>query len=154
MNNSTAVFGLLFAAVLAYLKYLATGNDWTGFFFILIFLSSCISFVWFLSRGHSKAPSTIESGVAFAWLWFRRAVSFSGAALFIVGAVWIPIYGNPLRAGQNLAPLDKILIVFFLLAMAAFCLWVGVFGQGSNSHDWHDDVALHRENKRRYHWRW
>lgn len=153
MNNSAAVFGILFSAVLAYLKYLATDTDWTGFLVLFLFLSLIIGFVWFLSHGRSKSPSTSESVIAFAWLWFRRAASFSGAALFIVGAVWFPIYGNPFRAGEQLTFLEGILATLFSLALAALCIWVGIFGQGANPRDWRDDVALHHENKRRYHWR-
>lgn len=154
MNNSVAVLGMLFSAVIAYLEYLATDTDWTGFFLLFLFLSLSIGFVWFLSQGRSKSPSTSESVIASSWLWFRRVVSFSGAVLFLVGAVWFPIYGNPFRAGEHLTFLEGIVAILFILALAALCVWVGIFGQGVSPRDWRDDVALHHENRRRYHWRW
>lgn len=149
MNTTTALFALAFTAVIAVAE--AGGVNGRSVF-SFSFVAVMIGISWFFNSRRSKAPTLVEGAAAYAWLVVRRLVGFAGALFFVFAAIMIgfALY----QRAVELSFLARLGAAFFMLAMAAFCVWVAVFGQGLRRYDWRDDVALHHENKRRYHWRW
>jgi hypothetical protein len=149
MNSRVALLLLAFIAAVAVVK--ADGvNGKTVFIFS--FVAVMIGISWFFYSRRSKPLSTAEIVAANTWLILRRLVGFAGAAFFVFASVMIG-FALYQRAAE-LSFMARLGSALFMLAMAAFCVWVAVFGQGPRRYDWRDDVALHRENKRRYRWRW
>ena len=97
--------------------------------------------------GSRKAlePTKIEKIAATFWLVFRRFVCFF-AAIFFFGAAVLVFFSEVL--------IYKFWLSLGLICNAAFCIWVGVYGQGWQRGAWKDDVALHKQNKARYKWPW
>lgn len=148
MNGRVAILLLAFVAAVAVVK--ADGVNGKAVF-IFSFVAVMIGISWFFSSRRAKAPSAFEIAVANTWLIFRRIVCSVGALFFVFAAVMIGFSLFQRAAEQSL--MGRLGAAFSMLAIAAFCVWVGIFGQGERRSDWRDDVELHRENKRRYHWR-
>jgi hypothetical protein len=149
MNGRLALLSLVFVAALAVAE--ADGfNSKTAFLFSFVAIPIGIS--WFFYSRRTAAPSAFETASASIWLLVRRLVCFTGALLFLVGAVMVG-FALFQRATQ-FSVIERIGSALFMLALAALCVWVGIFGQGANRYAFRDDVELHQENKRRYRWRW
>lgn len=118
------------------------------FLFVAVFVS--ISLLFHSQR--AKPPTVFEKIVATSWLLLRRLVCFAGALLFLVGAIALSF-----NLTDNAIPIDAFTrfgYALFLFAVSAFCVWAAIYGQGQYRGELKDDVALHRENKKRYGWRW
>ena len=149
MTNLFHTLLLVLAAAFALAKG-AGDNDKALFVFVFVAVPIVVS--WFFVSRRQKSPSKFETAFANIWLVVRRTVCTLGALLFCVTAAMTAF--SLYERAVDLSILERIFLVLFMFAMAFFCVWVGVFGQGSNRYAWRDDVALHNENKRRYHWRW
>jgi hypothetical protein len=125
-------------------------NEKAVFAFLFGTVFICIS--WYFYSQRAKPPSAVETAAATIWLSIRRLVGFVGAAFFVFASVMIgfALYDRAVE----MSLFQRLGSSLFMLAMAAYCVWVAVFGQGERRTDWRDDVALHNENKRRYRWRW
>jgi hypothetical protein len=111
-----------------------------------LFIFCCCLFVFGLRFLSDRPPSKFERIVAFCWLLFRRLVAFSGALLFLFGGVSLLLKVGPF-ASVNDGLLGRILLSLPIFLLAAFCVWIGVFGQGTHRYHWKDDVDLHNKNK-------
>lgn len=120
--------------------------------FAFLFGAVFICIAWYFYSQRAKPPSAVERAAANTWLSVRRLVGFVGAAFFVFASVMIGLALYDRVAEMSL--LQRLGSSLFMLAMAGYCVWIAVFGQGERRTDWRDDVALHRENKRRYRWRW
>jgi hypothetical protein len=149
MNGRTALLLLMFGALIAIAE---AGGINSKAIFVFTFLAVLIGISWFFYSRRSAPPSASETAAANVWLFLRRLVGFAGSILFLIGSVKFAfdLFPRPLE----LTLLGRIGVALFLLLGSAFCIRVAIFGRGPNRYDWRDDVALHRENKRRYHWRW
>lgn len=147
MNGRLAVLSLVFVAVLAVAE--ADGfNSKSAFLFS--FVAVPIGIAWFFYSRRTESVSAFETAAANIWLLVRRLVCFAGALLFLYGAVMV---GFALfQRAIELSVFERIVLTILMLAMAAFCVWVAIFGQGPNRYAFRDDIELHRENKRRYRW--
>ena len=149
MSTGVALWLLLFAAVVAIAK---SGGLTEKAFFVFAFAATFIFIPWLFYFWRGKPPSVAEKIVANVWLFIRRFVGFVGAVFFFIVATMIA-FGLFDRAA-NLPMLTRLGFSLFLIGAAIFCVWVAIFGQGWVRADWKDDVTLHRENKKRYRWRW
>jgi hypothetical protein len=149
MNTAIALWLILFAAIAAIAM---SGGVMAKAFYAFAFAAILIGITWFFYSRRAKPPTRFEIIAATAWLIIRRVVGIVGALLFFVVAVLFA-FGLISGAGR-LDTLTRIGYGIFLFAASAFCVWVAIYGQGWVRSDWKDDVALHRENKKRYHWRW
>lgn len=145
MDGSVAIFLLVFAAVVAVAK---AGGINGAAFFIFCFVAALIGISWFFHSRRSKPPSALETAAANIWLLIRRLVGFAGALFFVVVAI-----GNVFLSSE-VTLLACIGSAMLFLVLAGFCVWVAIYGQGPHRYELRDDVALHRENKSRYRWRW
>ncbi len=93
-----------------------------------------------MTRDLNRPAGRLETVMASCWLWFRRIVSATVGGLVLVAAIWGTLSGADWRMLGGL---------YFL---ALFILYVGWFGQGNSRAHFNDDVALHRQNRRRYRW--
>jgi hypothetical protein len=82
-----------------------------------------------------------------------RLILWLFVAAIAAGAVWGLFYGSPLNPELILSFSERLAVSAVLLLIGAFCAWVGIFGQGNQRNSLKDDVALHRENQKRYGWR-
>lgn len=95
---------------------------------------------YFSTRDRDRPPSTFEKIAAGCWLWFRRIICCGVGILMVVAAL---AYGAD-------APFLASVGVFVL---GLYAIYAGWFGQGNNESAFNDDLALHRQNKKRYRWR-
>ncbi len=61
---------------------------------------------------------------------------------------------NLIASSAPLGTFSRLGYALFMLLVSAFCVWAAIYGQGQRYGAWEDDVALHRQNKKRYGWRW
>ncbi|MBU0622259.1 MAG: hypothetical protein KJ795_10450 [Gammaproteobacteria bacterium] len=144
----TALLALLFVVFVAFAK---SGGDMAKAIFVSAFMAVFIGITWYFSSRRSQPPTEIERFAATAWLVIRRIVGIVGALVFLVVGLLFAI--GYFDGAARLDTLTRLGYAVFLLGVSAFCVWVAIYGQGWNRLDWKDDVALHRENKKRYHWR-
>ncbi|MDO8374627.1 MAG: hypothetical protein Q7T39_22080 [Polaromonas sp.] len=78
-----------------------------------------------------------ERLVAYGWLSVRRLLCFTGAALFFAAAVTTVVVG-PFE-------MDKLIGVVGLGALSVFLTWVGIYGEGRDSH--RKRMARYEESK-------
>ena len=149
MNGRTALILLVFIALVAAAQ---SGGINGKAIFVFTFVAVMIGISWFFYSRRSTQPSALETFAANIWLFLRRLVGFVGAIFFLVASVAVGF--NLFSPALEHSLPSRIGVAIFLLLVSAFCIWVAIFGQGPNHYAWRDDVALHRENKRRYHWRW
>ena len=149
MNGRTA---LLLLAFLGFVAVAQAGGINGKAIFAFTFVAVMIGISWFFYSRRSASPSTFETVAANVWLVLRRLVGFVGAIFFLAASVAVGFNLFSPALQQSLLP--RIGVALFLLLASAFCIWVAIFGQRPNRYAWRDDVALHRENKRRYRWRW
>jgi len=135
MNTRTffAFIGIL-AALLFFRQGVSIG---TGIAILAVALLAAIPW-YFGTRNLSTEPDRLERFLASLWVWFRRFVGIGAGALFL----WV---------GWNIAHSDTF-IGGLIATLGLFSVYVGLVGQGKNRAAWHDDIALHRDNKRRYKW--
>lgn len=128
----------IFTGMFAALIFLRHGFSFqTGIAVLAMALFAAIPW-YFGTRDRSIRPSRFERFLANVWVWFRRSVGIGAGALFLWTA-W-SVVGTNILGGS-------------LLAVAGvFFVYVGVVGQGNDRLAWRDDIALHRDNKRRYKW--
>lgn len=93
---------------------------------------------YFGTRDRLAGPSSLECFFANIWVWFRRLLGL-GAGLLFLWASWHALHTN-------------ILLAATIAALGLFSIYIGIVGQGNNRAAFHDDLALHRNNKRRYKW--
>ena len=127
------------------------GGSNAGFAFIGGFLGVMIGISWYFHSCRSGQPFSIEATIATTWLFVRRLVGFIGAVFFLCLAVMVAFALFP-QADQISILYRLGAAVFFLLA-SGFCISVAIFGHERRS-GLRVDIARHRENKRRYRWRW
>lgn len=149
MNGRTA---LLLLAFLGFVAVAQAGGINGEAIFVFTFVAVMIGIAWFFSSRRTTSPSTLETVAANTWLFVRRLVGFVGAILFLIASVAVGFNLFAPAGEQDL--LSRVVVALILILASAFCIWVAIYGQGSNRYAWRDDVALHRENKRRYRWRW
>lgn len=100
-----------------------------------------MSVPWYFStRNRDRPPSTSEKVAAGCWLWFRRIVCCGGGILLVIGTLG---YGAR-------APFLASVGAFFV---GLYMVYVGCFGQGNRRLRFGDDLELHKQNKKRYRWR-
>lgn len=148
MSNMTALLALLFAVFVAFAK---SDGDMAKAIFTSAFMAVLIGITWYFSSRRAKPPTETERIAATVWLLVRRIAGFA-CALFLLVVALLVATGYIDRAAR-LDTLTRLGYALFLLLGSGFCVWVAIYGQGWNRADWKDDVALHRENKKRYHWR-
>ena len=149
MNNSTAFWLLVISAIMAIVK---TGGVNLSTLFVFTFIATLIGIVWFFSARRSKPVTTFEKVAATTWLFIRRLVGIIGALFFLMLALAIAF--NLIEGTASIGILKRLGYALFVLWVSIFCLWVVIYGQGWNRFALKDDVELHRENKKRYGWRW
>ena len=103
---------------------------------------------YFTSRRHRPATAS-ETAFATLWLWFRRILCFGTAPLLGAGAIAM-LFDPP----SPDSTFTNVALPLLTALIALFVAYVGVVGCGPRQLDWKDDIELHRENKRRYKWRW
>lgn len=101
--------------------------------------------LYFDTRNRDAPPDRLERSLALTWLVFRRAVGL-GAALCVLAGATLAVLKVPMTPGLLLG-------LLIALLFAAFCAWVGWYGQGPRRYEYRDDVRQHEANKRRYGWR-
>lgn len=149
MTNTVAAILLVLAALLA----VSHGGGVNGrALFVFSFLATMIGVAWYFHTRRGKPPSPVEVAAAYIWLCFRRLVGFAAALLFLAGAYVIGF--TPYHRVSDGPVHMRAIGVMVMLVLAAFCIWVAIYGQGSRRGAWRDDVELHNENKERYKWRW
>lgn len=95
--------------------------------------------VFFEERADPEAlPTRTELLMASAWLWFRRIVL--GALALLFGSIGV-------RGGLE----NDSAALLIGLGLAAFSLWVALFGAGRQS-SMLDDRAVHAKRRARYKW--
>lgn len=130
-------------ALPTFIKY---GLSLTTLITILV-VAALASIPWYFgTRNRAAEPTRSESALATLWVLFRRVVSACAGAL-LLWAGWRIAYTTTLADGT----MPSGLVGAAVALMGLFCIYVGVFGHGWSA-DWHNDVALHRDNKRRYKW--
>ena len=115
-----------------------------AFFGITIFVIGLLILYYFKDK-QIEEPSKKEKIAAFIWLVFRRTVCFLLAIPF-GGVALNELFNSKLS-------LYSFFNSVFLFLMAAFFVWVGIYGQGWERYQFKDDKALHKKNKERYKWR-
>lgn len=135
MNTQTffAFIGIL-AALLFFRQGVSIGT------MIAVLVAALLAAIpWYFGTcNRSTEPDRLEPLLASLWVWFRRFVGIGAGVLFL----W---------AGWDIAHSD-IFVGGAIASLGLFCIYVGIVGQGRNRADWHDDNALHHDNKRRYKW--
>ena len=148
MSGRVALLLLVFVAIVASVK--ADGLN-SKAAFVFAFVSAMIGIAWYFYSRRSAPPSTFEILAANTWLFVRRLVGLVGAIFFLFATVMVAFALFPRAAELSL--LYRLGTALFLLLASGFCISVAIFGHERRSGPL-DDIARHRENKRRYHWRW
>lgn len=143
---TTAAF-VVFASLLSVLFLVKSGLSGTGIGILFAALALAAIPWYFGTRNRSAEPSRVERVFATAWVWFRRVLGISMGAIFIVGGLYSVLSEAGSRELAN-HWIGSGLLIF----LGIFLIYFGIVGQGANRHDWRDDVALHKANKRRYRW--
>ena len=144
---------LLFGFVLLVLPLLmsiilAVGSGPEMLFIYPLWLAA-LALVWFLNASLKGRLVAIQRAAATTWLVVRRVASFALAAILLT--VGVVLVSASVRASLTWQPL---LVAMFCFLLAAFCGWIGVFGQGPRRYELQDDIEQHQENKKRFQWRW
>jgi hypothetical protein len=148
MDTRTLIFALAFVALLMIAR---EGGINGKVVFVTCFVSVIYGIPWYFYKRRATFPTKFEIIAATVWLWIRRIVGLVGALFFFAISVITAFGLFPIFPGCDL--IERIGYAIFLLIVALFSFWVGIFGQGLRRGEWRDDVELHRENKKRYHWR-
>ena len=148
MDRRTALLLLAFLGL--YAAWVGGGVTREAFM-IFSLPATLIGIQWFFDSRRRKPPARFETFSATAWLLFRRLIAFLGASVLAVVAA-VMAFDAGQTASQESA-FARVGLALLFLVMAAFCAWVGIYGQGENRYAWRDDMERHRENKRRYRWR-
>lgn len=135
MNNKGFV---VFNGVFAALIFIRHGFSSRSVVAVLV-MALLTAIPWYFgARNQSIRPGRFERFLANAWVWLRRSVGIGAGALFLWTA-W-SVVGTNFLGGSLLA------------LTGAFFVYVDVVGQGNDRSAWRDDIALHRNNKKRYKW--
>jgi len=115
-------------------------------FWIILVISSCSLFCWYLSPERKNKPSKVQALIAKTWIILRRFICFSGAAfaLFTLYILW----GITKSIEYKLT--GSIIVIF----LSAFFVYVGIVGQGWYQYSMSDDLRLYRKIKEKYGIRW
>lgn len=143
---TTAGF-VAFALLLSVLFLVKSGLSGTGIGILFAALALAAIPWYFGTRDRSAEPSQAERVFATAWVWFRRILGVSVGAILILGGVYSALSDAGSRELSSQWIGSGLLIL-----LGIFLIYFGIVGQGANRYDWRDDVALHKENKRRYRW--
>lgn len=143
---TTAAF-VAFALLVSVLFLVKSALSGTGIGILFVVLALAAIPWYFGTRDRSAEPSLAERVFATAWVWFRRILGVSVGAMFILGGVYSALSeaGSRELSSQWIAS-------GLLVLLGIFLIYFGIIGQGTNQYDWRDDVALHKEHKRRYRW--
>jgi hypothetical protein len=137
-----------FALILATLFLFKFGLTGVSVSVLAAFLMLAAIPWYFGTRNRSSPPSGLERVLASMWVWFRRILGLSMGVLMIVAGA----YALFSEVGARGLP-HRWLAAGLLIFLGLFLMYFAIVGQGHRRHDWRDDVALHKENKRRYRWR-
>jgi hypothetical protein len=148
MNTRIVIFALAFVALLMIAR---EGGINGKVVFVTCFVSVIYGIPGYFYKRRATSPTRFEIIAATVWLWIRRIVGLVGALFFLVISVISAFDLFPIFPGCDL--IERIGYAIFLLIVAIFSLWVAIYGQGLRRGEWKDDVELHRENMKRYHWR-
>jgi drug/metabolite transporter (DMT)-like permease len=119
---------------------------------VFIFVGVPICIILYFQTRRSAPPSTFETIAANIWLFLRRLICFIGATLFLFASV---VSGfNLFSSGTEHPLLSRIGVALAFLLLAAFCIGVAILGKKRRTSPLREDIIQHRENKRRYRWRW
>jgi hypothetical protein len=143
MNTPTYLVLLLVFAVVLFLK----GGTDKGVLYIFLAAAALCAIPWYFgTRDRTKPASLVEKTLATLWVWFRRLIGLTLGGGLIVGGLFMA------TSSKVVPSLSNFLGALGLAAFGAFVVYLGIFGQGHEKHDFRDDIRLHRENKRRYRW--
>lgn len=147
MSIKETIIYLLIAAVVATLAIGLTTHQ-VNFDTLIIFCFIAVPVVtsYYFSSRKSAEPTKAEKTLALTWLLTRRVVSFLAAIFFFCTSIILILSSE--------AQLYKLCLAFVTFSLSAFCIWVGVYGQGWQRGALKDDVAHHKQNKDRYKWPW
>jgi len=110
---------------------------------ILILMLSVPLYFWYK---RSKSLTFTEHIFAYIWLLIRRLVTFTGALILIASLVML------LKSDVELV--KKIVGALLIPFMAIGLIWVGIYGRKNRYSRPKEDIAFHKENKKRYRWWW
>lgn len=115
-------------------------------FWIILVISTCCLFCWYISPNRQKKPSKIQNVIAKTWIMLRRFICFSGAAfaLFTIYILW------GMTESMQYKLTGSILIIF----LSIFFVYVGIVGQGWLQYSISDDLSLYKKIKEKYGIRW
>jgi len=94
----------------------------------------------------SQSLTSTEHILANIWLFIRRSISFISALIFISFLIMFLI--SDYELGKKLGG------ALFMLFLALCSIWVGIYGRKCRSCPPQEDIKFHKENKKRYGWRW
>lgn len=144
MNTASYVAFVLIVSAVVLLKNGPTQTT----LLLLVGFALVVAIPWYFgTRDRAAQPSSVERVAATLWVWLRRVVGFSAGALMIAAAAAIAFGRNP-----GPAPLHPWIMAAVLVLLGVFFIYVGIVGQGTRRYQWKDDLALHKQNKRRYRW--
>ena len=120
--------------------------------FVFVFVAVVVGFWWLFYSQRNKQPTKFEKIVATGWLFIRRVVCFSGALLFLVGAIILAL--NLIESTVVISTFARLGYALSLLGLTVLCFWAAIYGWGQHRGDWKGGEVLHSKNKKRYGWRW
>lgn len=144
---TTATY-VAFALILSTLLLFKAGPTSVSIGVLVVFLMLAAIPWYFGTRDRSLPPSRLELMLATMWVWFRRILGLTTGVLMTV-AGGIAVFSE---SGAAVPP-NRWIGSGFLILLGLCVVYFGFVGQGPRRLDWRDDVALHKENKRRYRWR-
>jgi len=144
---TTSVY-IAFALILSVLLLVKSGVTSVSLGVLVAFLLLAAIPWYFGTRDRSSPSSRLERVLATMWVWFRRILGVSMGILIFAGG----LYALSSEAGAQGLP-NRWIAGGLLILVGIFLIYFGIFGQGHRRYDWRDDIALHKENKRRYRWR-
>ena len=112
-------------------------------FEILVIIAVACFFVWYISPDRDSSPSRLRKSVAITWIFFRRLVSFTGAALglFIIYTMWT-------SSGES--QIVKVFTSLMLFVISGCFVFIGVVGIAK----FESTLNLYKRVKKKYKIRW